>query len=108
MAPVSLMNPLSGLSAIFALGLHPEASKSPLWLRRPLAHSNQNAGRNTYIWMDVAWTRAEAARAHAMPRGNGAPFGDGRPALWGMPISVKDLSTSPARPPRAVFTSIAI
>ena len=25
-----------------------------------------------------------------MPRGNGGPFGDGRAALWGLPISVKD------------------
>ena len=56
-----------------------------------LAQSNQNAGRNTYIWQDAAWTRAEAARAEAMPRDGGGPFGDGRPALWGMPISVKDL-----------------
>src|SRR5580704_12878299 len=56
-----------------------------------LAHMNQNAGRNTYIWQDAAWTRAEAARAAAMPRGSGGPFGDGRPALWGLPISVKDL-----------------
>ena len=56
-----------------------------------LADSNQNAGRNTYIWQNAAWTRAEAARAEAMPRGSGGPFGDGRPALWGMPVSVKDL-----------------
>jgi Asp-tRNA(Asn)/Glu-tRNA(Gln) amidotransferase A subunit family amidase len=56
-----------------------------------LARTNQNAGRNTYIWQDPAWTRTEAARAEAMPRGNGGPFGDGRPALWGIPISVKDL-----------------
>jgi Asp-tRNA(Asn)/Glu-tRNA(Gln) amidotransferase A subunit family amidase len=56
-----------------------------------LAHMNQNAGRNTYIWQDAAWTRAEAARAEAMPRGSGGPFGDGRAALWGLPISVKDL-----------------
>jgi Asp-tRNA(Asn)/Glu-tRNA(Gln) amidotransferase A subunit family amidase len=56
-----------------------------------LAHANQNAGRNTYIWQDVAWTRAEAARVEVMPRGTGGPFGDGRSALWGMPVSVKDL-----------------
>src|ERR1700722_17292550 len=55
-----------------------------------LAHMNQNAGRNTYIWQDAAWTRAEAARAESMPRSSGGPFGDGRPALWGLPISVKD------------------
>jgi aspartyl-tRNA(Asn)/glutamyl-tRNA(Gln) amidotransferase subunit A len=55
-----------------------------------LARSNGNAGRNTYLWQDAPWTRAEAARAEAMPRSHGGPFGDGRPALWGLPISVKD------------------
>jgi aspartyl-tRNA(Asn)/glutamyl-tRNA(Gln) amidotransferase subunit A len=55
-----------------------------------LARSNGNASRNTYLWQDAAWTRAEAARAGAMPRSIGGPFGDGRPALWGLPISVKD------------------
>ncbi len=64
-----------------------------------LANSNRNAGHNTYIWQDAQWTRAEAARAEvarveAMPpaisqRGEG-PFGGGRSALWGLPISVKD------------------
>jgi len=56
-----------------------------------LARTNRNAGRNTYIWQDAAWTLTEAARAEAMPRGSSGPFGDGRPALWGMPVSVKDL-----------------
>ena len=55
-----------------------------------LAHANQNAGHNTYLWQDAAWTRTEAARAEAMPRGEGGPFGDGRSALWGLPVSVKD------------------
>jgi aspartyl-tRNA(Asn)/glutamyl-tRNA(Gln) amidotransferase subunit A len=55
-----------------------------------LARSNGNASRNTYLWQDAAWTRAEAARAEAMPRSSGGPFGDGRPALWGLPIAVKD------------------
>jgi aspartyl-tRNA(Asn)/glutamyl-tRNA(Gln) amidotransferase subunit A len=55
-----------------------------------LAHANQNASRNTYLWRDPAWTRAEAARVEAMPRGEGGPLGDGRSALWGLPISVKD------------------
>src|SRR5580692_1649919 len=55
-----------------------------------LSNSNQNAGRNTYLWQDAEWTRLEAARAEAMPRGAGGPFGDGRAALWGLPISVKD------------------
>ncbi len=30
------------------------------------------------------------AALKAMPRGSGGPFGDGRHALWGLPISVKD------------------
>ena len=55
-----------------------------------LARSNSNAGHNTYLWQNAAWTRAEAARAAAMPSGAGGPFGDGRPALWGLPVSVKD------------------
>ncbi len=60
-----------------------------------LARSNRNLGRNTYLWQDPAWTRAEAERAAAMPRGPipemGGAFGDGRAALWGLPVSVKDL-----------------
>lgn len=55
-----------------------------------LALANRNFGRNTYLWMDPAWTFAEAGRAEAMPQGEGGPFGDGRAALWGLPISVKD------------------
>jgi aspartyl-tRNA(Asn)/glutamyl-tRNA(Gln) amidotransferase subunit A len=51
-----------------------------------LARSNANAGHNTYLWQDAAWTRAEAVRAEAEPR----PFGDGPNKLWGLPISVKD------------------
>ncbi len=56
-----------------------------------LSLSNSNAGRNTYLWQDAAWTRSEAARADAMPRTAGGLFGDGRSPLWGLPISVKDL-----------------
>ena len=55
-----------------------------------LANSNRNAGRNTYIWRDPAWTRAEAARVESMERSSGGPFNDGRSAFWGLPISVKD------------------
>lgn len=55
-----------------------------------LANSNQNPGRNTYLWQDPEWTRAEAARVEAMPACEGGPFGDGRDTLWGLPISVKD------------------
>jgi aspartyl-tRNA(Asn)/glutamyl-tRNA(Gln) amidotransferase subunit A len=73
-------------SALAAGTLQPSALAETAFAR-----ANQNAGRNTYIWQDAAWTRTEAARVEAMPRGSGGPFGDGRPALWGMPISVKDL-----------------
>jgi aspartyl-tRNA(Asn)/glutamyl-tRNA(Gln) amidotransferase subunit A len=55
-----------------------------------LARANGNQSRNTYLWQNPAWTLAEAARAGAMPSGEGGPFGDGRSALWGLPISVKD------------------
>jgi aspartyl-tRNA(Asn)/glutamyl-tRNA(Gln) amidotransferase subunit A len=55
-----------------------------------LARANGNQSRNTYLWQNPAWTLAEAARAGAMPRGEGGPFGDGRGTLWGLPISVKD------------------
>jgi aspartyl-tRNA(Asn)/glutamyl-tRNA(Gln) amidotransferase subunit A len=55
-----------------------------------LANSNRNPGRNTYLWRDEEWTRAEAARVEAMPKSEGGPFGDGRDTLWGLPVSVKD------------------
>ncbi len=55
-----------------------------------LARANGNPGHSTYLWQDPAWTLAEAARAETMPRGQGGPFGDGRTALWGLPIAVKD------------------
>jgi aspartyl-tRNA(Asn)/glutamyl-tRNA(Gln) amidotransferase subunit A len=55
-----------------------------------LANSNQNPGRNTYLWQDHEWTRAEAARVEDMRASEGGPFGDGRDTLWGLPISVKD------------------
>jgi Asp-tRNA(Asn)/Glu-tRNA(Gln) amidotransferase A subunit family amidase len=55
-----------------------------------LANASQNPGHNTYLWQDAAWTMNEAERAEQMPGGEGGPFGDGRPTLWGLPISVKD------------------
>jgi aspartyl-tRNA(Asn)/glutamyl-tRNA(Gln) amidotransferase subunit A len=55
-----------------------------------LSRSNGNRGRNTYLWQDPEWTLAEAMRAGAMPRGEGGPFDDGRDALWGLPVSLKD------------------
>ena len=55
-----------------------------------LANANANPGRNTYLWHDAAWTRAQAAHAETMPSTNAGAFGDGRSPLWGLPVSVKD------------------
>jgi aspartyl-tRNA(Asn)/glutamyl-tRNA(Gln) amidotransferase subunit A len=55
-----------------------------------LANSNRNPSHNTYLWLDPEWTRSEAARVEAISARSGGPFGDGRKALWGLPISVKD------------------
>lgn len=57
---------------------------------KALARSNRNASSNTYIWQNPAWTRAEAEAAERMPRRSGGIFDDGRDALWGIPVSVKD------------------
>jgi Asp-tRNA(Asn)/Glu-tRNA(Gln) amidotransferase A subunit family amidase len=68
-----------------------EGAESPASLaERSRSRSNRNLGRNTYLWQDAAWTRSEAVRAEAIPRGAGGEFGDGRSPLWGLPISVKD------------------
>jgi aspartyl-tRNA(Asn)/glutamyl-tRNA(Gln) amidotransferase subunit A len=58
--------------------------------QQALARSNRNRGSNTYLWQDAAWTHAEAGRVGAVPGGAGGEFGDGRGALWGLPVSVKD------------------
>jgi len=58
--------------------------------REALLRSNQNAGKNTYLWRDRDWTLKEAARAAAMPRSVGGQVNDGRSNLWGIPVSVKD------------------
>jgi aspartyl-tRNA(Asn)/glutamyl-tRNA(Gln) amidotransferase subunit A len=77
---------LHGLREAFATG-----SVEPLELaERALAQSNRNAGKNTYLWQDKAWTLAEAKHAATMILGQSGVFGDGRSPLWGMPVSVKD------------------
>ena len=72
-------------TALAAGNLHPSELAA-----KALECANGNAGRNTYLWRASAWTLAEAAHAEAMRRGEGGTFGDGREALWGVPISVKD------------------
>ena len=50
-----------------------------------LTQANSNASRNTYLWRDEAWTLAEAKRAALLVNDS-----ETAPALWGIPISVKD------------------
>ncbi len=75
-----------GLRRVLA---HDETSATML-AQQALEQANGNAGRNTYLWQSREWTLSEAARMEAMPRRAGGPFGDGRSALWGLPVSVKD------------------
>lgn len=77
---------LRGLRTALAQGT---VSPSELAEQAP-ACANRNAGHNTYLWRDPEWTRVEAERVQLMKKGEGGPFGDGRNALWGLPISVKD------------------
>ena len=55
-----------------------------------LARANGNAGCNTYLWRDEEFSLQEAAHAASMPRTTGGEFDDGRPPLWGIPVSAKD------------------
>jgi Asp-tRNA(Asn)/Glu-tRNA(Gln) amidotransferase A subunit family amidase len=84
------MDPAHRIARALRTALADGTLRPSVLARGALARSNQNAGHNTYLWQDSAWTLAEAARAEAMPRGVGGQFGDGRGALWGLPISVKD------------------
>ena len=68
-----------------------DGTATPAALAEPaLERANRNAGCNTYLWRDPAWTMSEAARATAVPRTTGGCFGDGRSNLWGLPVSLKD------------------
>ena len=67
-----------------------EALRPSQLVAQAFAHSNGNASRNTYLWQDWDWTRAEAARAESVPTGDGGEFTDDRSPFWGLPISVKD------------------
>jgi Asp-tRNA(Asn)/Glu-tRNA(Gln) amidotransferase A subunit family amidase len=55
-----------------------------------LAHSSTNPSRNTYLWQDAAWTRAEARLVETTASSANRPSADNRSALWGVPVSVKD------------------
>lgn len=85
-APAHIPWTVRGLRQLLANG----ALKPSELAGQALARSNQNPSHNTYLWQNADWTRTEAQRAEAMPPSSGGPFGDGRPPLWGLPISLKD------------------
>ena len=53
---------------------------------KAVANSNSNAGANTYLWQDAAWTVDEARRVATLDDGDAR----GDAPLKGIPISVKD------------------
>jgi Asp-tRNA(Asn)/Glu-tRNA(Gln) amidotransferase A subunit family amidase len=74
-----------------ALGRSTNASAEIVALAEAaLSRANTNSSHNSYLWRDEAWTLAEARRVAAMQKVNGQDSSDARPALWGIPISVKD------------------
>src|SRR5260370_41469671 len=83
-------SPLQSLRAEILNGL-----TSPRELaERALKNANQNAGRNVYISRDENWTLREADRVQKEFPGNefsaGAFAFDEKPALFGLPVSLKD------------------
>ena len=84
--PVSKLGTIRALRSALANGITQPARLAA----QALANANQNPGRNTYLWQDPGWTRAEAERVEQLPAREGGPFGDGRDTLWGLPVSVKD------------------
>ncbi len=77
---------IRGLRSALAAGIESPSALA----NRAIALSGRNPGRNTYLWLDAAWTLSDAARVEAMPRSTGGAFGDGRSPFWGLPVSVKD------------------
>lgn len=68
-----------GLKQAFASG----ATSPTALVKQALANTNSNAGHNTYVWRDEAWTLAEAQHVEATENNAYAP-------LWGLPVAVKD------------------
>lgn len=66
------------MSAIAAECIDPETIAA-----EALSKANKNAGRNTYITLDAAWTRDQA---RSLP----AQFPATKPSLFGLPIALKD------------------
>ena len=55
-------------------------------VEQALALSNRNAGRNTYLWQNAAWTYSEVDRILRDP----VALNLRSLPLWGLPVSVKD------------------
>ena len=66
-------------------------SLSPLALAESaLARANSSHSRNTYLHLDPESTLARAQALTNLPPATGGRFGDGREALHGIPVSIKD------------------
>jgi Asp-tRNA(Asn)/Glu-tRNA(Gln) amidotransferase A subunit family amidase len=62
-------------------GIHSTSSGAAELARSALSCANSNASQNTYLWLDEAWTLAEAARVSSSTETH---------PLAGVPVSVKD------------------
>jgi Asp-tRNA(Asn)/Glu-tRNA(Gln) amidotransferase A subunit family amidase len=82
-------NSIRDLRAAWASAANPSTEIAAI-TETALARANTNPSHNSYLWRDEEWTRLEARRVAAMSREDGGEFGDGRPSLWGIPVSVKD------------------
>ena len=55
-----------------------------------LSRANTNPSHNSYLWRDEAFTLAEVQRVSNIEHASDGKSDDGKPSLWGIPVSVKD------------------
>jgi aspartyl-tRNA(Asn)/glutamyl-tRNA(Gln) amidotransferase subunit A len=79
----SMTNKLGLLQKLRAALISGTSEPQPL-AENALAHGNRNAGRNVYLSIDPAWTLREADRVRE------EFVGGEKPALFGLPVSLKD------------------
>jgi Asp-tRNA(Asn)/Glu-tRNA(Gln) amidotransferase A subunit family amidase len=77
------------LRAALAADPNPKSAITAM-ARTALSNANANAGHNTYLWRDEAWTLAEAQHVASIASIQAAENNSERPLLWGIPVSVKD------------------
>ena len=82
-------NSIRGLRAALISNSEPTAEIVAL-AESALSRANSNPSHNSYLWRDEAWTLSEARRAAEIFAANSGKVGESRPALFGIPISVKD------------------